>query len=99
MAKQSITKSMIKPVFVLNLFLNFQNCIAEFISPYHRRILKRKVIVLNNLLLISLLYFLILTPISLILKLFGKSFLEINQNKVSYWVAKKNKIDYKKIEN
>ncbi len=77
--------------------MKYQIFLKKVVSLYHFRILKEKIIILNNFLIISLFYFLILTPISFILRLFGKSFLELNSShKSSYWMPKNNKIDYKK---
>lgn len=43
-------------------------------------------------------YYFILTPVSLLFKLSGKSFLKLklNNNK-TYWQSKKNKINYEKL--
>ena len=46
--------------------------------------------------LIPILYFLVITPISLILRVFGKTFLELSaENKDSYWQQKEEELNYK----
>ena len=51
--------------------------------------------------LLTILFFLVITPIGLIARLFNKRFLDINfkEKKESYWINKPegNKIDYKKM--
>lgn len=49
--------------------------------------------------LLALIYYLILTPIGLILKVSGKVLLEksFDENANSYWIRKTNKIDYTKM--
>ena len=49
--------------------------------------------------LLALIYYLILTPIGLILKLSGKALLEksFNKDADSYWIRKNNKIDHNKM--
>jgi len=44
-------------------------------------------------LLLSLLFFIVISPISLMMRLFGKDFLKqkIDKNKTSYWIKRENK--------
>jgi hypothetical protein len=50
-------------------------------------------------LLLSVVYYVILTPIGFFLRMTGKTFLEksFNKNADSYWIKKTNKIDYTKM--
>ena len=45
--------------------------------------------------IITLLYYIILTPISIIFRIFGKDFLQlkINNDKSSYWIERKSDIE------
>lgn len=49
--------------------------------------------------LLTIIFFLVLTPIALLAKIFRKRFLfiEMNKTKNSYWILKKNKINYEKM--
>ncbi|MFC2094597.1 SxtJ family membrane protein [Bacteroidota bacterium] len=49
--------------------------------------------------LLAAIFIIIVSPIAIIAKLFGKQFLDLkfHDNKSSYWIQKKNKIDYQKL--
>ena len=48
--------------------------------------------------LILIIYYIFITPISLILKIVGKSFLKLEfSNQKSYWKSKKQKKNYKRL--
>ena len=70
----------------------------HLVSSYHQRHLKRIKRTINNLVITSLLYFLVLTPIAVILKLLGRPFLQLKLSKQhSYWKAKKNNTNYEEL--
>ncbi|MFA5089661.1 MAG: SxtJ family membrane protein [Candidatus Omnitrophota bacterium] len=90
-----LLKQKFNPLFTLSISVAFM--LAAFLSPY---ILKpvyifwmRLALVLNWIntrLILLLLFYLILTPIGMAIKLFGKDLLglKIEKNKSSYWIKR-----------
>ena len=66
------------------------------VYSYNYRIFRKRIIRAINQFWMRVYYYLILTPISLILRLSGHNFLNIKQAK-SYWVSRKKNIDYQKL--
>ena len=66
------------------------------VYSYNYRIFRKRIIRAINQFWMRVYYYLILTPISLLLRLSGHNFLNIKQAK-SYWVSRKKNIDYQKL--
>ena len=66
------------------------------VYSYNYRNFRKRIIQLINYFWMRVYYYLILTPISLILRLSGHYFLNIKPAK-SYWVSRKKNIDYHKL--
>ena len=81
-------------IAVLFLILGLKN--AKILTPLNKFWVKLGEILGNVIapIIMALVYFIILTPISLIVRLFGKDLLGLKflQNKKSYWINRKNKI-------
>lgn len=81
-------------IAVLFLILGLKN--AKILTPLNKFWVKLGEILGNVIapIIMALVYFIILTPISLIVRLFGKDLLGLKflQNKKSYWIKRKNKI-------
>lgn len=81
-------------IAVLFLILGLKN--AKILTPLNKFWVKLGEILGNVIapIIMALVYFIILTPISLIVRLFGKDLLGLKflHNKKSYWIKRKNKI-------
>ena len=81
-------------ISVLFLILGLIN--AKILNPLNKFWIKLGDILGNIIapIIMALVYFIILTPISLIVRLFGKDLLGLKflQNKKSYWIKRKNEI-------
>ena len=81
-------------ISVLFLILGLIN--AKILNPLNKFWIKLGEILGNIIapIIMALVYFIILTPISLTVRLFGKDLLGLKflQNKKSYWIKRKNEI-------
>lgn len=70
----------------------------NFLWIDHYYALNNGILTINNIFFMSLHYYLVLTPISFLLKLCGKTFLELKPSKKrSYWKKYKEKTNYKEM--
>ncbi|MBN1384724.1 MAG: hypothetical protein JW983_07590 [Elusimicrobia bacterium] len=92
-------------LFIISgIFLFFGLVFPKFLKPVQKIWMGLSVILgwLMTRLILSILFFLVITPVNFLARIFGKRFLEtkFDKNTDSYWIPKKSiKFDKKRYEN
>lgn len=92
-------KSYIYFFVIAGIFLLFGLILPKLLKPIHKAWMALAVVLgwIMTRVILSILFFLIVTPVGLLAKLFGKKFLEtkFEKNISSYWITK-NKVKFEK---